>query len=63
MADKLFAFDHHGMPGVVPPLEPHYDIGMLGKQIHDLALAFIAPLGSDNYNICHRCLLKNCHVV
>jgi hypothetical protein len=32
-------------------------MGMFGQQIDNFALAFIAPLGTDNYDICHVSLL------
>jgi adenylosuccinate synthase len=37
---------HDRVPGVVAALEAHDHVGALGKQIDDLALAFVAPLGA-----------------
>jgi hypothetical protein len=39
------------MAGVVAALETHYGINLARQQVHDLALAFIAPLGADDHNI------------
>ena len=52
------------VPGIMPALEAHHDIGALGKPIDDLAFAFVAPLRADNYHICHfnpRMLLSQRH--
>jgi hypothetical protein len=35
--------------GVVASLETHDMRGLFGQEINDLALAFIAPLGTQNY--------------
>jgi len=48
--DRLHAFDHHGMPGIVTALEADHRGDMLGEHVHYLALAFIAPLGPDDHN-------------
>ena len=37
------------MPGVGPALIAHDQVGALGEHVHQLALAFVAPLGSDDY--------------
>jgi len=37
--------------GVVTALETHHGGGALGQQIDNLALALIAPLGADDYDI------------
>src|SRR5262249_43907338 len=42
------AADDEGVAGVVPALEARHGGGALGEEIHDLALAFIAPLGADD---------------
>jgi hypothetical protein len=39
------------MAGIVPALEPDHVVRMLTEQIHDLALAFIPPLGTDYHCI------------
>ena len=46
--DGLLAVDDQGMAGVVAALEAHDRADFLGQQIDDLALAFIAPLGTEN---------------
>ena len=48
--------DHQRMPGVMPALEPDDDIRPAGQPIHDLALAFVAPLGADHGDIGHSIL-------
>ena len=48
------AVDNEGMSGVVTALEAHHDIGPLGKPIHNLAFALVAPLGADYNHVCHR---------
>ena len=45
---------HDGVAGVVAALEAHDRGGVLGQQIGDLALAFVAPLGSDYYESWHE---------
>ena len=39
--------DLNRVAGVVTALVANDDVEMLGKQINDLAFAFIAPLGTD----------------
>jgi hypothetical protein len=42
------------MAGIVTALETDHGVGVMGQQIDDLALAFIAPLGPENYyRSCH----------
>jgi hypothetical protein len=42
------------MAGVMSALVPHHGLGMVGKPVYDLALAFITPLGPDNHDVlCH----------
>ena len=36
------------MPGIVPALEAHDDIGPAGEPVHDLSLTLVAPLGADS---------------
>src|SRR6266702_4562542 len=51
----LPAADHQRMPGVVPALEAHHPLGVVGKPVHDLALAFVTPLGAyDDDVLGHR---------
>jgi len=39
------------MSGIVTALETHDRRGLIGQQVNNLALAFIAPLGTDDNNI------------
>ncbi len=55
----LLAIDDKGVAGIVAALETHYGTDFLGKQIDDLALAFIAPLGTKHYDrLTHDGLLE-----
>ena len=47
--ERLIA-DLNGVAGVVAALVTRDDIEVLGKQINNLAFAFIAPLGTDDYD-------------
>jgi hypothetical protein len=40
--------------GIVAALEAHDRIGALGKQVGDLTLALVAPLGTDYDQPWHR---------
>jgi hypothetical protein len=42
------------MAGVVAPLKSNHHVGMFGQQVNYFTLAFVPPLGSDNYDICHN---------
>src|SRR6185437_9710214 len=44
----LLALDHQRMAGVVAALETHHRADPLGQQVDDLALAFVAPLRTQN---------------
>ena len=44
----LLAVDDQRVAGVVAALEAHDRADLLGQQVDDLALAFIAPLGTEN---------------
>jgi len=46
--DGLLAIDDQRMAGVMAALETYYGTDFLGEQIDDLALAFIAPLGTSS---------------
>jgi hypothetical protein len=47
--ERILAY-HYGMAGVVAALVPYDNIGVLGIDIYDLALALIAPLRAyDRY--------------
>ena len=43
--------DDDGMARVRAALEADYDIRFLGQEVNNLALAFIAPLGANEYSI------------
>jgi hypothetical protein len=42
-----------GVPGIVTALGAHDHIGITGEVVHDFSLAFITPLGTDDYGIGH----------
>ena len=44
--------DDQCVTGVMAALEPHHHIGAIGQPIDDLALALVAPLGTDYCDIC-----------
>ena len=46
---ELGVADDDRMPGVGPALIAHDQVGPLGEHVHQLALAFVAPLGPDDY--------------
>lgn len=50
MQDGLLAIDDECMAGVMAALEADDRTDFFGKQIDDLALAFIAPLGTEHDN-------------
>ncbi len=49
--DRLGAIDDEGVAGVVAALETRDRADPLGEQVHDLALAFVTPLGADDDEI------------
>ena len=59
--DRLLAIDDERVPGIVAALEARDDADPFGQQVDDLALAFIAPLRTQNYyRITHDVLLFVC---
>ena len=46
--DQLLAADHERVAGIRPAAVADDDVGPLGEQVDDLALAFISPLRSDD---------------
>ncbi len=59
--DGLLAVDDQGVAGIVAALEAHDGADFLSEQIDDLALAFIAPLGTKHYDrLTHDGLLICC---
>jgi hypothetical protein len=49
--DGLLAADHQGVAGVVTALETHHALGVVGEPVDHLALALVAPLGADDYDV------------
>ena len=49
--NRLRTIDNERMPGVVPALKTHHCRDVVREPVDDLALAFIAPLGTDDYDI------------
>ena len=47
-------FIDDGVPRVRPSLVTNHRVDIAGQDIHDLALAFIAPLRPDHHKISHR---------
>ena len=47
------AVDDERVAGIVAALEAHDDVGALRQPVDDLALAFVAPLRSDDDHIRH----------
>jgi len=48
-----FAFDHDRVAGVIAALVADDEVGVLGKQVRDLALALVAPLDTDEDDAGH----------
>ena len=44
----------HGVPRIGPPLITNHCIDVAGQDIHNLALALVAPLRPDHHEISHR---------
>ena len=51
MQSILLVSDNNGMPRVCPSCISDNGLGILGKVINHLTLAFVPPLGTNNYNI------------
>ena len=51
--ETLRIADNQRVAGVVPALEPHDDVGLLGEPVDDLALALVAPLGAHHDDVRH----------
>ena len=47
MQNRPFTVDDQRMPRVVTSLKANHGVGALGEQVHDGALALIAPLRAD----------------
>src|SRR5581483_8015255 len=44
---------HHGMPGVPPSVGANDQLGSLGQEVYELALAFIAPVAANDGDYRH----------
>lgn len=44
----VFALDDYRVSGIVPSSAPTADIGVRGKNVHQLALSFVTPLRAKN---------------
>jgi len=49
----LLAVHHQGVARVVAAVEPYDEVRPFGEQVHDLALAFVAPLGAVHHHASH----------
>ena len=54
VGDELLAVDHERVAGIRSAAVAHDDIGALGEQIDDLALALITPLSADDDDDRHQ---------
>jgi hypothetical protein len=45
--------DDNGVASIVTALVTDNDLGVFGEQVGELALSFVAPLGSDHYGRGH----------
>ncbi len=50
---EFLAADEDGMAGIVAALIASHGIKLFREQVDDFALAFVAPLRSENYQITH----------
>ena len=50
---KLLFADEDGVAGVVAALIARHDIEVLGEEIDDLSLAFVAPLRAQDDDVFH----------
>src|SRR5690606_40342600 len=51
MQHRLLAVDHQCVASIVATLEAGHTGHLIGQQINDLALAFVTPLGAQNYDV------------
>ncbi len=51
--DEMLLSDLDGVASVVAAVEAGHDLDLLREQVHDLSLAFVAPLGADHNDIRH----------
>ena len=52
--DELLVANFHSMAGIGAALKTHDDICIERQEIYNLGFSFVAPLGADNYTICHK---------
>ena len=58
----LDAVDDQRVAGIVSTLKTHHALRHFGEPVHQLAFAFVTPLGSDDHNIAARsCGVFICH--
>ena len=53
MEDEALLAHLDGVAGVVAAVVAGHDLDLLREQVHDLALAFVAPLGADHHDVWH----------
>ena len=53
MQDELLPVDDHGVAGVVPAVVAGHHLDPRREQVHDLPLAFVAPLGAGDHDVGH----------
>jgi len=46
--DGLFIANNDGMAGVITALIAGHEIGLVGDNVHDLSLTFVAPLATEH---------------
>jgi hypothetical protein len=51
--NELLSPDDDRVTGVVPPVVAGHHLHPGGEQVHDLAFAFVAPLGADDHDVGH----------
>ena len=54
MENELLLTHDHGMTRVVASSISDHHVNAVGQEIDILSLAFVAPLGPDDYNVRHR---------
>ena len=49
--DRFLAVYDQRVTGIVPTLESYDRVDLVGEQVHDLALAFVTPLGAQHHHV------------
>src|SRR4051794_18766125 len=57
MRREFFAVDAHGVAGVCAAAIARDDVGAIGEEVDDLALAFIAPLKAEHATVAGECVV------